>query len=261
MYNFWIQCYSTYKGLFNWLNWQGYISAVLLQPFATVIMYAVLGRFTSKPEIVQAYALGIAVTGMAFILIGGITQTYTRERGLGATQFLFVSTANRLVNFLARGILHYPNALLSFVFGMIAALYILRLDFGLVNWTGFIVAVLILAFSLTAFGQLLGILSVAVRDWIGIQGMANGLLLILSGIIIPTAAFPGFIQEFGKILPVTNGLIALKQAFSGAAFNAISGHLTREVITGLVYLAAAYLAFRYFEFRVKKSGTLDRDSI
>ncbi|HUT67489.1 MAG TPA: ABC transporter permease [Dehalococcoidales bacterium] len=261
MYNFIIQSYSTYKGLFYWLNWPGYISGVLLQPFATVIMFAVLGRFTSNPDIVRAYALGIAVMGMAFILIGGITQSYSRERGLGATQFIFVSTANRLVNFLARMVLHYPNAALSFICGLLAAWIILELDFGTVAWNGFLIAALVLIFSLTAFGQLLGVLSVAVRDWIGIQGIANGLLLILSGAIIPVTAFPGFIQEFARLLPVTNGLFALKAAFTGAAFSAISGDILREGITGLAYLAIAYTGFRVFEAWVKRTGTLERDAI
>jgi ABC-2 type transport system permease protein len=261
MYNFMVQSYSTYKGLFYWLNWHGYVSGVLLQPFASVIMFAVLGRFTSNPDTVRAYALGISVLGMAFILIGGLTQSYTRERGLGATQFIFVSTVSRLENFIARMLLHYPNALVSFVFGMLAAWTILQLDFGRVAWGGFSAATLVLIFSLTAFGQLLGVLSVAVRDWIGIQGVANGLLLILTGAIIPVDAFPNFIGEFARLLPVTNGLLALKAAFAGEAWAAVAGDILREGVTGLVYLAIAFACFRLFEARVKRTGTLERDAI
>lgn len=261
MYNFWVQSYSNYKGLFYWLNWTGYISGVLLQPFATVLMFAILGRFTSNPEIVKAYALGIAVMGMAWILIAGLTQTYYRERGLGATQFVFVSTTSRLVNFLARMMLHGPNAVVSMVCGLLAAWLILGVDFGAIYWGGFLVVTLVLVFSLTAFAQLLGVLSVAVRDWIGISSIANGLLIILTGAIIPVTVFPGFIQEFAKLLPVTNGLAALKAAFTGEGFAIISGDIVREVITGLAYLIVAYVAYRLFEIRVKKAGTLERDAI
>ena len=259
MYNFFIQSYSTYKGLFYWLNWQGYISGVLLQPFATVTMFAILGRFTGNPDIVRSYALGIAVVSMAFILINGITQSYTRERSAGATQFLFVSPANRLVNFLSRSVFHYPNALVSFVFGMIAAWLIVNLNFGSVNWAGFILAVLIIAASLTAFGQLLGVISVATRDWIGIQGLANGLLLVFSGVIIPVAAFPNFIQEFAKLLPITNGLSTVRDTFVGAPLSEVYGDILREAITGIVYYIIAFAGFRFFEHRVKQTGSLERD--
>jgi ABC-2 type transport system permease protein len=261
MYNFIVQSYSCYKGLFHWLNWGGYISGAILQPFATVIMFTVLGRFTSNPDMVRSYALGIAVTGMTFIIIGGITQSYARERSAGATQFVFVSTTSRLTNFLARMVLHYPNAIVSFFFGMVAALLIIHLDFGAVSWGGFVAATLALAFSITAFGQLLGVISVTVRDWVGIQGVGNSLLLVLCGAIIPISSFPGFIQELAKLLPVTNGLVALKGAFAGAPLGEVSGNILREVITGVVYYAIAFLSFLLFENLTRRTGTLERDAI
>jgi ABC-type polysaccharide/polyol phosphate export permease len=261
MYNFWVQSFSTYKGLFYWLNWQGYTSGVLLQPFATVIMFAVLGRYTSNPDMVRSYILGIAVSSMAFIIIAGLTQGYTRERSLGGTQFLFVSTASRLVNFLSRSIFHYPNGLISFTLGMLAAWLIVDLDFSLVNWGGFVLSILVIALSITAFGQLLGVLSVATRDWIGVQGLANGILLIFSGMIIPVTAFPGFIQEFARVLPVTNGLFAMRDTFIGAPLSSVYGNLIREFVTGIAYYIIAFAAFGFFERMVKRTGTLERDAI
>jgi ABC-type polysaccharide/polyol phosphate export permease len=261
MYNFWVQARLTYKGLFYWLNWQGYTSGVLLQPFATVIMFAVLGRFTSNPDMVRSYILGIAVQGMAFIILAGLTQGYTRERSLGGTQFLFVTPANRLVNFVARSIFHYPNGIISFAFGLLAAWLVVGLNFGSVDWVGFILATLVISLSIIAYGQLLGILSVATRDWIGIAGLGNGIILIFTGMIIPIASFPDTIQAFCRILPATNGLFAMRDAFNGASLSSVSGDIVRELITGLVYYAVAYVAFIYFEHRVKYTGTLERDAL
>lgn len=260
MYNFWVQSFSTYKGLFYWLNWQGYTSGVFLQPFATVIMFTVLGRYTSNPDMVRSYILGIAVSSMAFIIIAGLTQGYTRERSLGGTQFLFVSTTNRLMNFISRSIFHYPNGLISFAVGLVAAWLIVDLDFGAVNWGGFVLSTLVIALSLTAYGQLLGVISVTTRDWIGVQGLGNGMILILSGMIIPVSAFPGFIQEFARILPVTNGLYAMRDTFTGAPLSSVSGELIREFITGCCYYIIAYMAFVFFERMVKRTGTLERDA-
>jgi ABC-2 type transport system permease protein len=261
MYNFWLQSIYTYKGLFFWLNWQGYTSGVLLQPFATVIMFAVLGRYVSSPDMVRSYILGVAVAGIAFIVIAGLTQGYTRERSLGGTQFLFVSTANRLVNFTSRAIFHYPNGLISFAFGILAAWLIVDLDFSAVNWGGFVLSTLVITFSITAYGQLLGTISVGTRDWIGVQGLGNGLILIFSGMIIPVAVFPDFIQEFSRILPATNGLFAIRNTFIGASLTSVSGDILREFITGIAYFIIAYACFAYFEYRVKRTGTLERDAI
>ncbi len=259
MYNFWIQSKLTYKGLFHWLNWQGYTSTVFLQPFATVIMFAILGRFTSNPDIVRSYILGIAVSGMTFIVIAGLTQGYTRERSAGGTQFLFVTPASRLTNFIARAVFHYPNGLICFVVGMLAGWLVVGMDFGAVNWLGFVVTTLVVCFSATGLAQVLGIMAVATRDWISIGGVSTGVLLIFTGMIIPLNVFPTIIQEIGKLLPVTNGLIAMRSTFNGASLGDVTGDIVRELVTGIVYFVIAYFAFLYFERQVKRTGTLERD--
>ncbi|MFA5309515.1 MAG: ABC transporter permease [Dehalococcoidales bacterium] len=261
MYNFYVQSWLTFKGLFHWLNRWGYLSSTVLYPFATVTMFAILGRFASNPDLVRTYALGIAVSCIAWIAIAGITQSYTRERYNGGTSFVFVSTVNRLTHFISRSVFHFPNALVAFFFGMLAAWIIVDLDFSAVNWPTLILAVLAIDLAVTAYAQLLGVASVAVRNWIGIQGLANTILLILSGIIIPVSVLPGFLQEIAKLLPITNGLAAFRAAFTGAPLAEVSGNILREFITGLVYYAAAYFAFVFFEKAVKRSGTLERDAI
>ncbi len=260
MYNFVLQSWYTFKGLYTWLNRWGYPSSVLIQPFATVIMFVILGRYASNPETVRAYALGIAVSSMAMIAIVGLTQSYTKERFNGGTSFVFITPVNRLAHLIARSILHFPNALVAFFVSMIAGLIIIDLDFGAVNWGPFILAILVTDFAIIAFGQVLGVSSVAVRDWYGMQGLANSLLLILSGVIIPVSVFPGFIQEFAKLLPITNGLIAVKAAFTGAPLAEVSGDILREFITGLAYYTAAYFGFIFFEKVVKRTGSLEMDA-
>ena len=169
MYKFLVQAYSTYRGLFAWLNWPGYISGTIVQPFATVIMYAVLGRFSSDPTTVNMYSLGITTYSMAFIILSGITQSWQYDRTYGTISFFFVSPANRLENFLSRSVLHIPNGILSFIVGLLAAKLIAGLGFGSVNWPGFILVTLTISICITAFGQLLGVISIAMRDWIGLS--------------------------------------------------------------------------------------------
>jgi ABC-2 type transport system permease protein len=259
MHSFFIQAYANFKGLFYWLNWPGYISGVLLQPFATVIMFSILGRFARNPDAAQEYALGIAVFSIAFVVMNGIGQSYSYDRMFGTISFVFVSPVNRHVNFLSRSILHYPNALISFTSGLVAAWAIVDLSFGAVNWTGFVISVLVVGASLTAAGQVLGVFSIAFRNWIAFQSMALGILLVLTGIIIPITTFPAFLRELAKLLPITNGLFAIKNTFAGGPFSEVFGHILREAVTGLVYYTIAFFGFLEFERVVKRTGALDRD--
>jgi ABC-2 type transport system permease protein len=261
MHSFLVQTYANFKGLYYWLNWPGYISGVLLQPFATVIMFSILGRFARNPDAAQEYALGIAVFSIAFVIMNGIGQSYSYDRMFGTISFVFVSPVNRHLNFLSRALLHYPNALISFISGLIAAWVIVDLNFGAANWPGFVISVLIVAASLTAAGQVLGVFSIAFRNWIAFQAMALGILLVLTGIIIPITTFPGFLRELVKLLPITNGLFAIRDTFAGASFSNVSGHILREAVTGLVYYMIAFGGFLLFERIVKRTGTLERDSL
>jgi ABC-2 type transport system permease protein len=261
MRNFLVQSYSNYKALFLWLNWPGYISGVLLQPFASVVMFSILGRFAHNPAAARDYGLGISVFSMAFVIMNGIAQSYSYDRMFGTISFVFVSRTNRLVNYLSRALFHYPNALLSFTCGLLASWAIAGVSFDGVNWTGLILSSGVIAFSLTGAGELLGVLSIAFRNWVAFQAMALGILLVLTGVVIPLTAFPGYVQRFAELLPMTGGLAAVKACFAGATLSQVSIHLVREGALGIAYFVVAYIGFLTFERRAKVTGALDRDGL
>lgn len=260
MKHFMSQVYTTYTGLFGWLNWFSYISTVIFRPVVLVIIYSVLGRFAGSPETVRSYAIGIAAYTMAVIILPGITQCYTYDRSGGTLSFVFASPVNRLENYLARAVLHYPNGLLSFIATLVTAWIMVGLDFGAVNWAGFVTATLVIALSITGLGEFLGTFAIVFRDWSNIQTVFVGMILILSGVIIPLDIFPEPVREVAKLLPLTNGLVSLKSTFTGSPLAGTSGELVREALTGLVYAAAGYIGFRMFETEAKKRGTLEQET-
>jgi ABC-2 type transport system permease protein len=254
------QVYTTYVGLFGWLNWFSYISTVVFRPVVLVILYSVLGRFAGSPDVVRSYSLGIAAYTMAVIILPGVTQCYTYDRSGGTLSFMFASPVNRVENYLARAVLHFPNGLLSFISTLVAAWIMAGLDFSTVNWGGFIIGVLVIAFSLTALGEFLGTFAIVFRDWSNIQTVFVGLILVFSGVIIPLDIYPVSVREIARLLPVTNGLVSLQSTFIGSPLIDAFLPLLREAATGIVYLAAGYLAFRIFEIAAKRKGTLEQET-
>jgi ABC-2 type transport system permease protein len=259
MKNFFKQAFLTYKGLFYWLNWPGYISNVFLRPVVMVVTYTLLGKFALGPDAARDYALGIGIYSMLFILVGGIAQSYTYDRFQGTIAYLFISPEKRSVNYLSRMIFHYPNALIVFFFSFATVCLIVDISFGTLNWWAFILSIIITAFSISAFGQALGVVAIVVRNWMNTFGLILGLFIALTGIIIPVATFPPIIQEICKLLPMTNGLMATRLAFTGASFSDVAFLMARELITGLVYLALGYIGFEVFERAARHTGTLDAE--
>ena len=93
------------QGLFMWLTWPAYISNLVGRPVFTVMMFALAGRFASSPEATQGYITGVTLYIAAWILIGGIAQSFYYERIFGTISVLFASGGSRFLNYAARGVL------------------------------------------------------------------------------------------------------------------------------------------------------------
>jgi len=260
MFNFLVQAYSTYRGLFGWLNWFGYSSSVFLRPLVFIIMYTILGRFSGSPEMIRHYAIGVATYSMVVIVLPAIAQCYVYDRSGGTLSFFFASPINRLLSFTAKTLLHYPNAPLSFISALVAAWLIVDLDLSAVNWAGFVTSILITAASITAFGALLATFAIVVRDWTITQAVPVGMVLVFSGAIIPLTVFPEAIQEFAKLLPSTNGLITIRDTFVGNPLSETAGYIWREGIAGLIYFVTGFAGFVLFERVSKQTGALELET-
>ncbi len=261
LHSFAVQAYSQYKGLFYWLTWQGYTANVVIRPIVGVILFAVLARVIFSEQEAQNLALGVAVSSMIFLLLGGISQSFVNERSLGTIQFLFSSPANRFSNFLSRSALHYPTAILSFVFGLFGGWLIVGLDFQNVNWPAFTIGVLVTTAAITAFCQFMGVISIVVREWSQSLDLTSGTLTLLSGVIIPLSVFPSFVGEFARFLPITNGLEAMRASFfSGETLSEVSALVAREALNGLMFLVVGYIAFTVFERIAKRIGSLEMEA-
>lgn len=259
MNNFLVQAYATYKGLFQWLNWTGYISNVFLRPVTRIILFSLLGRFAVGSDKAQFLIIGLVVQQLSGVLMSGMSLSFGNEISYRTLPFLYASRVNRMENMLSRAVLHVPNALLVVVSGLVAAWAIVGLNMGTVNWPGFILSVLIITGSMTGFALLNGVIalpSYAVLGPFGDTGIIGTILFTLTGAIIPINIFPSVIQEIAKLLPITNGLLAVRATFSGAPLIEVYGFLLRELITGLVYLAIALIAFQLVERWAKRTGAL-----
>ena len=172
--------------------------------------FALLGAFSQNVEAGTYYAIGVTVLSMAFIIVNGITQSYHYDRAYGTITFMFMSPANRLINFLARTLFHFPNGIITGIIGLFAGWYIIGIDFSNSNWSQIYISLIVISISLLSVGQLLGIFSIISGNWVAVQGIALGLILMLTGIIIPVSSLPKWLQWVVAILPVTNGLEALR---------------------------------------------------
>jgi ABC-2 type transport system permease protein len=251
------QAYYSYKGLFMWLNWPAYISSVIFRPAFMVAIFGLTGRFARGDAAADVYIIGMTAFAIPHILMGGILQSFAYERSFGTLGFLFASTGNRVLSYSARALLHYPNAMITVAASLFFAVVFLGSDFGNADWIAAGACYLLMMLSTMLFGLCLGNLCIAFRDWQVSFNIMQATFLALTGAVIPLADLPAGLHELANALPVTHGLIALRQAFAGAPISAIGDDLALEALIGLSYGLAGYVLFRAVELYARHTGAYE----
>ncbi len=252
-----LQAYYSYKGLFLWLNWPAYISNVFIAPVILVVMLTLTGKFAGASESGDSYILGVATYGISAILCGGILQSFFYERAFGTLSMIYASRSNRLMSYWSKGLLHYPNGILTASTSIFFGWLLLNLDLSQANWPALVLLFALVTFSCLSFAMFLGNFSIAFRDWFIGLTCANGILLSLTGVIVPTSELPGIFGEIGHILPLTHGLSGLRESVAGAGLGDVRGDILYELVLGLCYMLAGGALFRVLEANAKRTGTYE----
>jgi ABC-2 type transport system permease protein len=257
MSNFVTQAVLSFKGLFPWLRLRTYIGILWIRPVSTVAMFAIVGRFASGSDAAERYLLGIAAAQMVNLLSTGILRAFADDLWQGTLTFVLSSRVNRLSLYWARGVPHALNGIVAFVTCIASVWLLLGLDVSRANWSSFGLAALSIAWSTTALALLTGSFVIAARENALMNQLINGVLIILTGAVIPISQLPGVLQTISNILPMRHGLEGLREAFSGASLQEVGSEVGLEVAIGFVLAVAGLAAFRYVEVVGRRRGFLE----
>ena len=215
------------------------ISWGILLPFAFVLAFAI-----RNPGDLRELVPGLLALTLLFGTSSMEAIVIVFERRIGSLERLFLAPV-RLPALLAGKLLG------GMVFGLTVTLVVLGIMlavFGVsrVNWLLLILALLLSASAFSALGALV---SVAVREVFEAQTLANFVrfpMMFLGGVFVPVAALPLGLQILARLLPLTYTVEALRAALGiGTAEHAI---LDLSVLAGfaviLFALAARILARR-----------------
>ncbi len=250
------QAYLSYRGLFLWLNWQGYVSNVIVRPILLLCIYLLAGRFADSGPAQTWYIVGMALYGIPAILIGGVLQTFYYERAFGTLSLIYTSPANRVLVYWSRALFHSPNGIISALvtFGFAAAVFGFQLTN--VHWGYAVLTILMVTWSSTCFCMAVGNFAIVFREWQFSIGVLYGLLLLLTGVIIPRDALPEVLALVGSVLPLTHGVEALRDGISGADPSRVQTSLLIEFVIGCGYAALGTILFLSLERVARARGTI-----
>jgi ABC-2 type transport system permease protein len=250
--------YATQSGLSDFsaaFTWKTWLAAWYLRILAQVLFFASIGTLLGHGQ--TAYLLiGNSVFLMATHSLLATAST-TWERDSGTLPLLVASPAPSWLVLLGRSLFWIPEGIACAV----GALLIVGLPLGVplppVRVLLCLPMLLLIGVTTYALGVFLGATVLTRNDLRNVVGnAASTTMMALCGVNFPVAVLGPAARAVAGVLPLTHGLIAVRATLDHGVDAAVAAQLSYEAMTGLGWLAAAFVTLRWLETRSRRDGRI-----
>jgi ABC-2 type transport system permease protein len=217
------------------------ISWGILLPFAFILAFAI-----RNPGDLHALVPGLLALTILFGTSSMEAIVIVFERRIGSLERLLLAPV-RLPALLAGKLLG------GMAFGLTVTLVVLVVSLAVFGAAGtnWLILVLALLLSATAFAAMGAYVSVAVREVFDAQTLANVIrfpMMFLGGVFVPLASMPVWLQSLARLFPLTYSVEALRAALSGGSWTTAALDLgALAIFSLLLFLLAVYTLARHTE--------------
>jgi ABC-2 type transport system permease protein len=204
--------------------------------------------------------IGAVIWSYLGIVFEILTETVAWERWEGTIEYTFMAPLARSVHLVGMGAFGVLYGLLrtTALFGVVALFF--GLTFPDANFAAALVLLAVASVSFIGVGMVTAILPlVSPEKGAQLGFIAQGMLLVVSGVYYPVDVMPGWMQAIATVSPATYALHGIRAAvLDGASMNAVWGDLWPLLVMGVVAIPAGLAVFRAGEAYAKRHGKLSR---
>jgi ABC-2 type transport system permease protein len=206
------------------------------------------------------------------LLIGGViwaylgiifeilTETVAWERWEGTIEYTFMAPLSRSIHLLGMGIFAVAYGVLraGLLFGVIAFFFHLVMPHA--NFVAALVILAVASVSFIGIGMMTAVLPLVSPEKGSQLGfIAQGMLLVVSGVYYSVDVLPGFMQAISKISPATYALEGIRSAIlEGASLGSLWHDIWPLIVIGVISIPMGLEVFRTGERYAKRHGKLKR---
>jgi len=204
--------------------------------------------------------IGTVVWAYLGIVFEIITETVGWERWEGTIEYTFMAPLSRPVHLLGMGIfaILYGVVRAALLFGVVAAFFQLHLPHA--NYGAALAVLAVASISFVGIGVMTAVLPlVSPEKGMQFGFIAQGILLVVSGVYYPVSVLPTAMQWLATISPATYALRGMRQAIlDGGGLGAMVDELWPLAVIGAVAVPLGLEIFRRAEIHAKRHGKLKR---
>ncbi len=218
------------------------------------------GGTVNVNELTTVLLIGAVIWAYLGIIFEILTETVAWERWEGTIEYTFMAPLSRPVHLIGMGVfaVAYGVVRAALLFAVVAAFFSLSMPDA--NFASALLILAIASVSFIGIGMMTAVLPLISPEKGSQLGfVAQGLLLVVSGVYYPTSVLPQWMQWLSTISPATYALRGIRAAIlEGAGVQALWGDIWPLILIGIVSIPLGLWVFGRGERYAKKHGKLKR---
>jgi ABC-2 type transport system permease protein len=198
-----------------------------------------------------------AYLGMIFEIL---TETVAWERWEGTIEYTFMAPLSRPVHLTGMGLFAIAYGLLQSVLLFTVVAFFFDLSMPDANFASALAVLAVASVSFVGIGMMTSVLPlISPEKGTQLGFIAQGLLLVVSGVYYPVSVLPEWMQVLAKISPATYALEGTRRAIlEGAGVADLWSQLWPLIVIGTLSIPAGLWVFGLGERHAKRHGKLKR---
>jgi ABC-2 type transport system permease protein len=211
-------------------------------------------------QLTTVLLIGAVIWAYLGIIFEILTETVAWERWEGTIEYTFMAPLSRPVHLIGMGLFAIAYGLVraTLIFGVVAAMFGLHMPDA--NFGTAILLLGIASVSFIGIGMMTAVLPlISPEKGTQLGFMAQGVMLVVSGVYYPVSVLPDWMQALSTISPATYALRGIRSAIlEGATPTDVWGDIWPLLVIGAIAIPLGLWVFRRGEIYAKKHGKLKR---
>ena len=211
-------------------------------------------------QLTTVLLIGAVIWAYLGIIFEILTETVAWERWEGTIEYTFMAPLSRPVHLIGMGLFAIAYGLVraTLIFGVVAAMFGLHMPDA--NFGTAILLLGIASVSFIGIGMMTAVLPlISPEKGTQLGFMAQGIMLVVSGVYYPVSVLPQWMQWISTISPATYALRGIRHAILDGANPAdVWGDIWPLLVIGAVAIPLGLWVFRRGEIYAKRHGKLKR---
>jgi ABC-2 type transport system permease protein len=211
-------------------------------------------------QVTTILLVGAVVWAYLGIIFEILTETVAWERWEGTIEYTFMAPLSRPIHLFGMGLFAIVYGIIRAIllFGVVALFF--DIDVGGANFLAALVVLLIASIPFIGIGMMTAVLPlISPEKGTQLGFIAQGILLVVSGVYYPVSVLPEWMQWLATISPATYALDGMRDAIlDGDGLAMMWDEIWPLIVIGFVSVPLGLEVFRRGERYAKQHGKLKR---